>query len=77
MPTRGLVKRFLHVDSEARQFGDLALVRRDIDPWTLTLPLIKAASYVSSMSWGAGVAEKRGVRRNVPSVVGVKGLIGD
>ena len=32
MPTRGLVKRFLHVDSEARQFGDLALVRVDIDP---------------------------------------------
>ena len=26
---------------------------------------------------GPGVAEKRGVRRNVPSVVGVKGLIGD
>lgn len=44
---------------------------------TLTLPLIKAASYVSSVSWGAGVAEKRGVRRNVPSVVGVKGLIRD
>lgn len=26
---------FLHVDSEARQFGDLALVRRDIDPWNV------------------------------------------
>lgn len=35
MPTRGLGKRFLHVDSEARQFGDLALVRRDIDPWNV------------------------------------------
>ena len=35
MPTRGLVKRFLHVDSEARQFGDLALVRRDMDPWNV------------------------------------------
>lgn len=32
MPARGLVKRFLNVDSEARQSGDLALVRGGIDP---------------------------------------------
>lgn len=44
---------------------------------TLTLPLIKAASYMSSVSWGARVAEKRGIRRNVPSVLGVKGFFRD
>ena len=51
MPTRGLVKRFLLVDSEARQFGDLALVRGDINPGNV-------AQAQSEQAWGGPALSK-------------------